>query len=205
MSEVSTEQAMASAHAALKEHFGYDCFRPGQETLVEAILSGRDCLGVMPTGAGKSICYQIPGVVLPGLTLVVSPLVSLMGDQVRALLDAGVRGSYLNSTLTPGQQNTVMRRALAGTYDIMYVAPERLSDPRFVEFASQRTFPLLPSTKRTAFPSGARIFARRTWVSGSSSPHCLSVPSLPRLPQRQPKRCERTSFRCWACKARKRW
>lgn len=143
MSEVSTEQAMASAHAALKEHFGYDCFRPGQETLVEAILSGRDCLGVMPTGAGKSICYQIPGVVLPGLTLVVSPLVSLMGDQVRALLDAGVRGSYLNSTLTPGQQNTVMRRALAGTYDIMYVAPERLSDPRFVEFASQANIPLV--------------------------------------------------------------
>jgi ATP-dependent DNA helicase RecQ len=143
VSEVSTEQAMASAHAALKEHFGYDCFRPGQETLVEAILSGRDCLGVMPTGAGKSICYQIPGVVLPGLTLVVSPLVSLMGDQVRALLDAGVRGSYLNSTLTPGQQNTVMRRALAGTYDIMYVAPERLSDPRFVEFASQANIPLV--------------------------------------------------------------
>lgn len=143
MAAESNNQAMIAARAALKEHFGYDGFRPGQETLVEALLSGRDCLGVMPTGAGKSICYQIPGVVLPGLTLVVSPLVSLMGDQVRALLDAGVRGSYLNSTLTPGQQNTVMRRALAGTYDIMYVAPERLADPRFIEFACQAQIPLI--------------------------------------------------------------
>ena len=143
MTEESNKLAMDAARAALKEHFGYDGFRPGQETLVEALLSGRDCLGVMPTGAGKSICYQIPGVVLPGLTLVVSPLVSLMGDQVRALLDAGVRGSYLNSTLTPGQQNTVMRRALAGTYDIMYVAPERLADPRFIEFACQAQIPLI--------------------------------------------------------------
>ena len=143
MTEESNEGAMDAARAALKEHFGYDGFRPGQETLVGAVLSGRDCLGVMPTGAGKSICYQIPGVVLPGLTLVVSPLVSLMGDQVRALLDAGVRGSYLNSTLTPGQQGTVMRRALAGAYDIMYVAPERLADSRFIEFASQANIPLI--------------------------------------------------------------
>ncbi len=143
MTEESSKGAMAAARAALKQHFGYEDFRPGQQDLVQAVLSGRDCLGVMPTGAGKSICYQVPGVVLPGLTLVVSPLVSLMGDQVRALLEAGVRGSYLNSTLTPGQQATVMRRALAGTYDIMYVAPERLADPRFVEFAAQASIPLI--------------------------------------------------------------
>ncbi len=143
MTEESNKEAMAAARAALKQHFGYEDFRLGQQDLVQAVLSGRDCLGVMPTGAGKSICYQVPGVVLPGLTLVVSPLVSLMGDQVRALLEAGVRGSYLNSTLTPGQQATVMRRALAGTYDIMYVAPERLADPRFVEFAAQASIPLI--------------------------------------------------------------
>ncbi len=143
MAEEPSKQMMAAAHAALKQHFGYEDFRPGQDGLVQALLSGRDVLGVMPTGAGKSICYQVPGVVLPGLTLVVSPLVSLMGDQVRALLEAGVRGSYLNSTLTPGQQNTVMRRALAGSYDIMYVAPERLADPRFIEFASQADIPLV--------------------------------------------------------------
>ena len=107
------------AQQALKDHFGYDAFRPGQQGVVEAILAGRDALAVMPTGAGKSVCYQVPGIVMEGLALVVSPLVSLMGDQVRALLDAGVRGAYLNSTLTPGQQATVLRRALAGAYQIM--------------------------------------------------------------------------------------
>ncbi|MDO4290934.1 MAG: DNA helicase RecQ [Eggerthellaceae bacterium] len=134
---------MNDAAAALKRHFGYDDFRPGQRMLVEAVLDGRDVLGVMPTGAGKSICYQVPGVVLDGMTLVISPLVSLMGDQVRSLLEAGVRGAYLNSSLTPGQQATVMRRALDGAYDVMYVAPERLEDPRFVEFAHKATIPLL--------------------------------------------------------------
>ena len=134
---------MDDARGALREHFGYESFRPGQEELVSAILSGRDALGVMPTGAGKSLCYQVPGIVLDGLTLVISPLVSLMGDQVRALLDAGVRGAYLNSTLTPGQQATVLRRALAGAYQIMYVAPERLSDPRFLDFMQTARIPLI--------------------------------------------------------------
>ncbi|MVM54354.1 RecQ family ATP-dependent DNA helicase [Gordonibacter urolithinfaciens] len=133
----------AAAKAALREHFGYEEFRPGQEGVVEAILAGRDALAVMPTGAGKSVCYQVPGIVMEGLALVVSPLVSLMGDQVRALLDAGVRGAYLNSTLTPGQQATVLRRALAGAYQIMYVAPERLADPRFLEFAREAAIPLV--------------------------------------------------------------
>ncbi len=87
---------------------------PVSAVLVEAVLSGRDALGVMPTGAGKSMCYQIPGIVLPGLALVVSPLVSLMGDQVRSLLEAGVRGSFLNSTLSPSAQGVVMKRALDG-------------------------------------------------------------------------------------------
>lgn len=125
------------ACGALKHHFGYDAFRPGQGDAIKAILAGRDCLGVMPTGAGKSLCYQVPGIVLPGLTLVVSPLVSLMGDQVRSLTDAGVRGAYLNSSLTPGQQATVLHRAAEGAYDLMYVAPERLADERFASFARE--------------------------------------------------------------------
>ena len=133
----------AKARKALVDYFGYAGFRPGQQTLVEAILAGRDALGVMPTGAGKSICYQVPGIVMPGLTLVVSPLVSLMGDQVRALVDAGVRGAFLNSSLTPGQQRTVLSRALAGTYKIMYVAPERLSDAAFLEFTRKIAIPLV--------------------------------------------------------------
>ena len=109
--------------------------------MVSAILSGEDALGVMPTGAGKSICYQVPALMLQGLTLVISPLVSLMGDQVRALKEVGARPSYLNSSLTPGQQNTVLKRAFEGWYQIMYVAPERLSDPRFVEFAQRLAEP----------------------------------------------------------------
>ena len=133
--------SMDAAREALSTYFGYEAFRQGQEVLIGAVLSGRDALGIMPTGAGKSLCYQIPGIVLPGLALVVSPLVSLMKDQVNALIDAGVRGSFLNSTLTPGQQRTVLARAEAGTYKIMYVAPERLADPLFREFAS-RKFPL---------------------------------------------------------------
>lgn len=132
-----------AARGALARHFGYESFRPGQEGVVDALLAGRDVLAVMPTGAGKSICYQVPGIVLPGLTLVVSPLVSLMGDQVRSLIDAGVRGAYLNSSLTPSQQSTVLKRALEGVYKIMYVAPERLSDPRFLDFAREATIPLV--------------------------------------------------------------
>lgn len=129
------ERTMDGAREALSRYFGYDSFRPGQERLVQAIISGRDALGVMPTGAGKSICYQVPALMLPGITFVVSPLVSLMGDQVRALKAAGARPSYLNSSLTPAQQNTVLKRAREGWYQIMYVAPERLLEPRFLSFA----------------------------------------------------------------------
>lgn len=132
-----------SALRVLEEHFGYKSFRPGQQGVVDALLTGRDVLAVMPTGAGKSVCYQVPGVVMGGMTLVVSPLVSLMGDQVRSLLEAGIRGAYLNSTLTPSQQATVLKRALDGAYQIMYVAPERLSDPRFVEFSQHMDIPLV--------------------------------------------------------------
>lgn len=134
---------MEAAREALRAFFGYQDFRPGQEGVIAALLSGRDALAVMPTGAGKSLCYQIPGVVLGGVTLVVSPLVSLMGDQVRALVEAGVRAAYLNSTLTPGQQATVLQRALEGAYQIMYVAPERLSDERFLAFAREARIPLV--------------------------------------------------------------
>ena len=132
---------LAGARAALRDYFGYETFRPGQERMVSSILSGRDALGVMPTGAGKSICYQVPALTLPGITFVVSPLVSLMGDQVRALKAAGARPSYLNSSLTPGQQNTVLKRAREGWYQIMYVAPERLLEPRFLAFAQQAASP----------------------------------------------------------------
>lgn len=131
------------ARAALSRHFGYDSFRPGQERVIGAILAGRDAMAVMPTGAGKSVCYQVPAAVLGGLTIVVSPLISLMADQVRALKEAGIRGSFYNSTLKPYVRPEVLRRALAGWYDLMYVAPERLSDPEFRAFAAQAHVPLV--------------------------------------------------------------
>ena len=125
----------------LKSYFGYPSFRPGQDRMVEAILAGRDALGVMPTGAGKSICYQVPALMLPGITFVVSPLVSLMEDQTRSLLAVGAHPSYLNSSLTPAQQNTVLKRAREGRYQLMFVAPERLLEPRFLAFAQEAAGP----------------------------------------------------------------
>lgn len=121
--------------AMLKQYFGHSQFRPGQETLIDALLSGQDAVGVMPTGAGKSICYQLPALMLPGLTLVISPLISLMKDQVAALSQAGIPGAYINSSLTAEQYREVFRRAEAGSYKIIYVAPERLTSPDFLRFA----------------------------------------------------------------------
>ena len=111
---------------ALKTYFGYDAFRGGQEPVIDALLSGRDAMGIMPTGAGKSVCYQIPALLLPGITLVISPLVSLMRDQVTQLVQMGVPAAYLNSTLTFKQYLLALERARAGRYKIIYVAPERL-------------------------------------------------------------------------------
>ncbi len=130
-----TYNTRMNKYELLKKHFGYDSFREGQERLIDAILAGCDVLGVMPTGAGKSICYQIPALMLPGITLVVSPLISLMKDQVGALRQAGVAAAYLNSSLTPGQYRKALANAMAGMYRIIYVAPERLATPGFQAFA----------------------------------------------------------------------
>ncbi|MCC8122518.1 MAG: DNA helicase RecQ [Oscillospiraceae bacterium] len=117
--------------ALLKQYFGYTAFRAGQAESIEEMLSGRDVLCVMPTGAGKSICYQVPALALPGVTLVISPLISLMKDQVSALLQLGVRAAYLNSSLSAGQYKTAMARAAQSQYKIIYVAPERLLTESF--------------------------------------------------------------------------
>ena len=129
--------AMQAARRALSEVFGYDSFRPGQESIVSAILSGRDVMAVMPTGAGKSLCYQIPALVLGGVTIVVSPLISLMRDQVASLIQSGVRAAYLNSSLTPRQFSLALENAREGVYRIIYVAPERLLTPGFLSFARE--------------------------------------------------------------------
>lgn len=124
-------------YAILKKYFGYDAFRDGQELLIDSILGGRDALGIMPTGAGKSICYQVPALMLPGITLVISPLISLMKDQVQSLNHAGIHAAYINSSLTENQIAKALQLAAAGRYKIIYVAPERLETASFLWFAQR--------------------------------------------------------------------
>ena len=126
-----------NAIEALKVYFGYDSFREGQEDIIETILSGGDVLAIMPTGAGKSICYQVPALLLPGITLVISPLISLMQDQVKALNEAGIHAAFINSSLTDSQISKALYLAAQGVYKIIYVAPERLESSEFLAFASQ--------------------------------------------------------------------
>ena len=116
----------------LRKYFGYSSFRKGQEEMVDCLLSGRDALGIMPTGAGKSICYQVPAIMLNGVTIVVSPLISLMKDQVNALVQQGIKAAYINSSLTDTQYDKVLKNAALGIYKIIYVAPERLESVSFI-------------------------------------------------------------------------
>lgn len=122
-------------YQVLKQYFGYDSFREGQEELIDSLLAGQDVFGIMPTGAGKSLCYQIPALMFRGITLVISPLISLMKDQVAALNQAGVYAAYLNSSLTLGQYFKALDFAKRGKYKIIYVAPERLLTDSFMDFA----------------------------------------------------------------------
>lgn len=127
----------------LKQYFGYDSLRTGQEELINGILAGHDVLGIMPTGAGKSLCYQLPALMLSGITLVISPLISLMSDQVKALNQAGVHAAYINSSLTENQIRMALSYASQGRYKIIYVAPERLNTPRFLDFACNADISML--------------------------------------------------------------
>lgn len=127
----------------LKQYFGYDSLRTGQEELINGILAGHDVLGIMPTGAGKSLCYQLPALMLKGITLVISPLISLMSDQVKALNQAGVHAAYINSSLTENQIRMALSYASQGRYKIIYVAPERLNTPRFLDFTCNADISML--------------------------------------------------------------
>ena len=123
------------AQEILKKYFGYDSFKSGQDEVIASILAGQDVLAVMPTGSGKSICYQVPALLLPGITLVISPLISLMHDQVKSLNDAGIHAGYINSSLTERQIAKVYDNAAKGIYKILYIAPERLESEEFLFFA----------------------------------------------------------------------
>jgi len=161
----------------LKTHFGYDAFRPGQEAAIDALLSGRDALSVMPTGGGKSICYQVPSLLLPGVTLVISPLVSLMRDQVTALVQSGVAAAFLNSSLTYRQYLLALDRAREGRYKIIYVAPERLDTAAFAGLCRSLTISLVAVDEAHCISQWGQDFR----------PAYLSIPMfLDSLPQRPP-------------------
>ena len=137
------EDLKAGKIPVLQKYYGYNSFRSGQNSLIDGILEGQDVFGIMPTGGGKSICYQVPGLLLPGITLVVSPLISLMRDQVMALKAMGIPGAYINSTLNPAQIRHVYRNLEAGMYKIVYVAPERLETEAFRDTACRLMVSLL--------------------------------------------------------------
>lgn len=128
------EENTLQKNQILKQYFGYDTFREGQEELIDSILAGKDVLGIMPTGAGKSLCFQVPALVLPGITLVVSPLISLMRDQVQALVANGIPAAFINSTLSAAQTAKAIDNARNNRYKIIYAAPERLELPEFIGF-----------------------------------------------------------------------
>lgn len=134
---MDTGAAMTRAREVLRRYFGYDSFRHGQEEAVGAILSGRDALCVMPTGAGKSICYEVPALLTDGITLVISPLVSLMQDQVRALTALSIPAAFCNSTLSAAEYRAVTDGMASGAYKLVYVAPERLDSPDFCSLCTR--------------------------------------------------------------------
>ena len=133
--EPKKNKSYRTPEEALKALFGYAAFRPGQKEVIDNILSGRDVFAVMPTGAGKSVCYQIPAMLLPGITIVISPLISLMQDQVKALNEAGIPAAFINSSLSENMFYETVNRARQGVYKIIYVAPERLVTDSFLELA----------------------------------------------------------------------
>lgn len=145
-----------NAAEILKTYFGYDTFRKGQEDIIASVLSGNDALAVMPTGAGKSICYQVPALLLPGITVVISPLISLMQDQVKSLNAAGIHAAYINSSLTENQISKALSLAAQGIYKIIYVAPERLENPGFMRFALNGSISMVTSPTPES-PSGREI------------------------------------------------
>ena len=146
----------------LKHYFGYDTFRDGQEKLIRAILEGRDVLGIMPTGAGKSLCYQIPALMMGGITLVISPLISLMKDQVSNLNQAGILAAYLNSSLTPGQYRKVLELAVGTGFQTQLFKDRRLYQTSTQTPGSQCFYSY-------SYCRGKRRYHRHSYASGTGS------------------------------------
>src|SRR4051794_27354946 len=122
---------LQQAEKQLKDYFGYSSFRKGQEDIIKSVLAKNDTFAIMPTGGGKSICYQVPALLMDGITIVISPLISLMKDQVDSLTSVGISSTYINSSLTVNELNDRMSDVRGGVYKILYIAPERLETPSF--------------------------------------------------------------------------
>ena len=125
------------ARQVLKEYYGYDSFREKQEEIITYILEGKDVVTIMPTGGGKSICYQIPAIILDGITIVISPLISLMKDQVDNIKNMGIKSAYINSTLSDSEINSILNDVIEDEVKILYVAPERLESTEFLNFITR--------------------------------------------------------------------
>ena len=134
---------LQQAERILKEYYGYPSFREGQARILTGILGGRDTFAIMPTGAGKSICFQIPALLFSGVTIVISPLISLMKDQIDALNSLGIPASCINSSLTPREIRERIGKAKTGAYKLLYVAPERLELESFAELVKTLTIPFI--------------------------------------------------------------
>ena len=190
---------METPHSILKKFFGYDSFRPGQEQIVQRLLAGQDVLAVMPTGAGKSICYQVPALLLPGITLVVSPLVSLMKDQVGALVQAGVAAAFLNNSLTDNQKALMLHRAREGWYKIIYVAPERLEMPGFQRFVQEQQISMVTVDEAHCISQWGQTSAPATCASRPSWTACPPGRWWAHSRPRPPPMCGMTSVPILPC------
>ena len=169
---------MEEKRTLLKRYFGHAAFRGGQEALIDAILSGRDVLGVMPTGGGKSVCYQLPALLLPGLTVVVSPLISLMKDQVAALTEAGIPAAFLNNSLSFEQLRSTYAKASAGQYKLLYVAPERLETESFLSLTARVPVSLLAVDEAHCIPAVQELVSQITGTApfkGINPDECVAM------------------------------